>query len=82
MKQLILTGLATEQSFNAGGQAKYFLVFNDGEFRVPVTEQAAEVVVLEMFGGSPARETEQAQEETEYRAEPRGEEIDDGVDQI
>jgi hypothetical protein len=49
MKTMILTGLATEQSFNNGGEARYFLVFNNGELRVPITEEAAEIVVAEMM---------------------------------
>lgn len=48
MKKMILTGLATEQSFDNGGEARYFLVFNNGELRVPITEEAAEIVVAEM----------------------------------
>lgn len=52
MKQLILTGLATEQSFGSSGEASYYLVFNNGELRVPVSESAAEIVVKEMVANS------------------------------
>lgn len=48
MKTMILTGLASEQRFGAQ-KALYYLVFNNGELRVPVTEQAAEVVIKEMY---------------------------------
>lgn len=84
MKQLVLTALATEQKFGTS-EAKYFLVFNDGELRVPVTEEAAGLVVQEMYGN----QQEQAPAETpseeiadDYAPTFRGEEGDDGVAQI
>lgn len=93
MKKLILTGLATEQSFIGGGQASYFLVFNDGELRVPVSEKAAEVVVQEMYGESnePASEQESdgyeemgdsgiSQPEIPWNGAPQ--DSDDGVNQV
>ena len=56
MKQMILTGLATEQKFGKPDQ-QFFLVFNDGELRVPITPQAAESVVEAMYSqnGSPSQ---------------------------
>lgn len=53
MKQIILTGLATEQRFG-NPSPQYFLVFNEGELRVPVEEQAAEKVVQTMYGNPEA----------------------------
>lgn len=51
MKTMTLTGLGSEQNFSTGGTS-YFLVFNDGELRVPISEDAAEAVVKEMYGQS------------------------------
>lgn len=85
MKQLTLTGLATEQSFTRGGQAKYFLVFNDGKFRVPITEEAAEVVVREMLNDEDDNQpVETDQDEQGYVSEeaPTSSDWDDGVDQV
>lgn len=47
---MVLTGLATEQSFDKSGAAQYFLVFNNGKLRVPTTEEAAQLVVAAMYG--------------------------------
>jgi len=44
MRTLLLTGISTEVVFN-DGLAKYFLVFNDGELRLPTTEEAAELAL-------------------------------------
>lgn len=61
MKQMILTGLGSEQTFlppNGNGAAEaikgavYYLVFNNGELRVPVSQAAAEIVVKHMYGGA------------------------------
>ena len=52
MKKMILTALATEQSFADQGEAQYYLVFNHGELRIPVTEEAAKVVVAAMYGAT------------------------------
>lgn len=57
---MILTGLATEQTFDRP-EAQYYLVFNEGELRVPIAEAAARIVVVEMYGSSPAME-EQSEE--------------------
>ena len=50
MKTMTLTGLATEQSFNQDG-VRYYLVFNNGELRVPVPEEAAEAVISALADG-------------------------------
>jgi hypothetical protein len=100
MKKLLLTALATEQSFfpapgKPAGDARYFLVFNNGELRVEVSESAAESVVAAMVedGSKPtgfsAEEIEEARvelhkyEAENYQLAPVGESTDeDGVDQI
>ena len=63
-KQRILTGLATEQTFDdPTGGAAYFLVFNKGELRVPISEKAAESVVSSMFVGSAQEPEDETEEE-------------------
>lgn len=59
MKTMILTGLGTEQKFeslikdrNPLEDIEYFLIFNHGQVRVPVTKEAAEIVVKEMYGST------------------------------
>ncbi len=57
MRQMVLTGLGSEQRFNheslaPAGAAEYFLIFNDGELRVPVSEEAAKIVVQAMYGSN------------------------------
>lgn len=51
MKQMVLTGLSTEQKFGSPAP-DFFLVFNDGELRVPITASSAEVVIQAMYGGA------------------------------
>lgn len=51
MKQLILTGLSSEHRFGSN-DIQYQLVFNDGEVRVPVSEEAANAISLKMYEGS------------------------------
>lgn len=48
MKELILTGLATEQQFGKS-DTTYFLIFNNGQLRLQITENAAELVVREIL---------------------------------
>lgn len=52
MKQLILTGLAQETDFENPEQSTFFLVFNGGELRVPISEEAAQVVIQHRFGAN------------------------------
>ena len=47
MKQMVLTGMAHEQNFS--GITKFFLVFNDGELRIPVPEESAQIVIEAMY---------------------------------
>ncbi len=73
VKQMILTGLATEQSFRRNGEAQFFLIFNDGELRVPCTEQAAQIVAETMYGTANSNghaEVVTPQEEPEARWYP------------
>lgn len=86
MKQMILTGLATEQSFSNKGEAQYYLVFNHGELRVPVTEEAAREVVSAMVqtNGHSVEEEPQESHETYYnnQEEAFADDDGDGVDQV
>lgn len=52
MKPMMLTGLATEQSFETDGQSQFLLVFNNGEFRIPVPEETVQAVIQVMYGSS------------------------------
>jgi len=45
---MVLTGLSTEQKFGSPAP-DFYLVFNDGELRVPITASSAEVVVQAMY---------------------------------
>ena len=74
MKTMILTGLATEQSFASSGPA-YYLVFNDGELRVPVTEAAAEVVVQAMYASNGASNGIVSGYQTEDGPDPSDEDV-------
>lgn len=90
MKQMILTGIGSEQSFQKKGSVtSYFLVFNDGELRVPVSEEAAEVVIKEMYGKEEPQEEAQVDQDDHvngsdytYRSQTSDEDEDDGVGQI
>lgn len=88
MRKLTLTGLATEQPFfpksgNIAMAAKYFLIFNDGEFRVETTETGAETCVQKMMedgetNGTPLFTQEEIEEQRqqmrieEQVPQPRG----------
>lgn len=96
MKKMILTGLGTEQKFSEGHPpaTEFYLVFNDGELRVPISEEAAQIVVRAAYGVEDNEEEEP--EENEPPEEPRVEELnpgwrrasgngvsdEDGVDQV
>jgi hypothetical protein len=99
MKKMILTGLGSEQKFNSIheddgttrheklGSADYYLIFNDGELRVPVSEAAAHVVVQHMYSeDQEPQEAAPPQEDEESSSPPEGEGeggVDEaGVDQI
>lgn len=65
MKQLILTGLSSEHRFGSN-DIQYQLVFNDGEIRIPVSEEAANAVSLKMYEESSApQESEEEQEDSD-----------------
>ncbi len=81
MKKLVLTGLSTEHSFlpsggTPAGEAKFFLIFNDGEFRVQVSEAAAEMCVQKMMEDEHG---EVHYEESETVARPKPPEPTQGV---
>ena len=57
MKNMILTGLATEQTFD-NPEPACFLLFNGGSLRVPISQEAAEIVIREMYGTAPKEEVE------------------------
>lgn len=88
MKQLILTGMATEHVFmNGGGVEAYYLVFNNGEIRIPVPQETAEAVIAELYGKSedPEENPREAAYEARHEEETRAlmsSQDDDGVDQI
>ena len=67
MKKLLLTGIANEVNFRESVSA-FFLVFNDGEVRLPVDEETASRAVREMLGDS---------EDSEHRVE-EGSDIEEG----
>lgn len=79
MKPMILTGLGSEQDFETGGTG-YFLIFNGGELRVPVSETAAETVVKEMYGNSDTTQSVE-QQETQSSSDVSNDD-DDGIGQI
>lgn len=87
MKKLFLTALASEQNF-ASKAVQYYLVFNNGELRVPVTEAAAEIVVKEMYGEQPEEQEQEVAQESNghsYTEEPPrndDNQDEDGVDQV
>lgn len=78
MKPMILTGLGSEQDFETGGTG-YFLIFNGGELRVPVSETAAETVVQELYRNSDT--TQNVAEQTETQSNTTSDD-DDGIGQI
>ena len=53
MRQILLTGLAEETDFsNEVGSSKYFLVFNNGALRIPVSQEAALEVARYVYGSN------------------------------
>ncbi len=57
MRQYILTGLATEQRFDSI-KPIYYLVFNDGELRLPVPEDTAATLVSLVYTNAYASKEE------------------------
>ena len=87
MKQMILTAMATEQSFTSP-EPRFYLVFNDGELKVPVSQEAAEIVIKEMYGAdgsAPEVETDKEEETVSTNGHHRWESDEDeetGIGQI
>lgn len=65
MKKLILTGLATEQSFEEEGN-QFYLVFNKGELRIPVSEETAETVLRALYEKNGATRAPAIEVEEDY----------------
>jgi len=89
MKKMLLTGLGSEQRFgHTPNSTEYYLVFNDGELRVPVSEDAAHVVVKCMYGSSGLEESRTVVEESPVSLEEDSDagsdtgSDEDGIDQI
>jgi hypothetical protein len=81
MKTMVLTGLGSEQDFSNGGTF-YFLVFNKGELRVPISEQAAESVIKELYSSPPESIIEPSLEQQVPATNPSFAADEDDVDQI
>lgn len=86
MKSMTLTGLGSEQDFETG-EAGYFLIFNGGDLRVPISEKAAEIVLKEIYGkkdATPEAASESESEQPFYQDDSSTETSDseDGVDQV
>lgn len=81
MKRMVLTGLATEQSFN-DPKPRCFLIFNDGELKVQVSEEAAEIVVKEMYSEVSYNEPTTEEETYETTYDNNSYEDEDGIDQV
>ena len=104
MKKMVLTGLGSEQRFDAPKtegetfspqDTVFYMVFNGGELRVPVSEEAAHIIVKFMYGEAPQVESQEPMgvEEEESSTpsnghrfasdEPSGMGTDeDGIDQV
>ena len=92
MKTAVLTGIATEHHFTGKaenlGKAQFYLVFNEGELRIPVSQEAAEVVVKH-YAKELAQEEPPQEEEADgepqvqsYATDDEGGEDEDGVASI
>ncbi len=100
MKKMILTGIGSEQQFASNGLvsgSEYYLVFNNGELRVPVNQEAIQGLIEYMYGqqseGEEVEEGEESEERDEVKTQSmpwgfrpqngHGEVTDeDGVDQV
>ncbi len=77
MKKLVLTGAGSEQKFRHQGESwgeSYFLVFNDGELRVPISAEALQTVIEHMYSAdrgvedAATPESQESDEEWQRRA--------------
>lgn len=90
MREMVLTGVANEQSFTSDmGEMKFLLVFNHGELRVPVDQSALQLVLEHMAekpnGNGHHRASEDVPSQdvpTDYEDQQNVETDDDGVGQI
>jgi hypothetical protein len=86
MKAMILTGLATEQAFS-NPDPKFYLVFNNGELKVPIPQKTAEEVIKFMYGTAEESVEEVENNETDlpngaYSIPSTESQDEDGIDQI
>lgn len=76
MKKMVLTGMGTEQRFTEDGasdETDYYLVFNNGELRLPTTEEAARQVIKFMYGHSTEDDEDDGDDrDADDREEPEG----------
>lgn len=53
-KPLVLTGLAHETDFTQSTEGSFYLVFNRGELRIPVSTAGAELAMKHFLTGVPS----------------------------
>lgn len=92
MKNLVLTGISSECSFERPeqgpaykiGHTSFFLVFNNGELRIPTTEEGAAIAIRIACEdeGAPIRGVPKEQSHMDDRQELLEEEDEDGASQI
>lgn len=89
MKTAVLTGIATEHHFTGKpenlGKAQFYLVFNEGELRIPVSQEAASVVVKHYAKELAQHEAPEEETESAADGEPQVQSYatddDDGADE-
>lgn len=85
MIEFKLTALSSEQSLIFGEPTKYYLVFNNGDLRIEVSEAIAEEVIKKVYSDVSDR-TEDREDNTSngsmasYTEDPDRDE--DGIDQV
>lgn len=87
MRELKVTGIAQENDFDSDGLVQYLLVFNKGELRVPVSQEAAQQVLqfiyVEANGQAEPSDPEKFEEDDtgKFGGDSAAEESDDFVDE-
>ncbi len=85
MIEFKLTALSSEQSLIFGEPTKYYLVFNNGDLRVEVSEAIAEEVIKKVYSDA-SSSPENKEDSTSngymasYTEDPNRDE--DGIDQV
>jgi hypothetical protein len=85
MKKMVLTGLAQDTDFEDPEASSFFLVFNGGELRVPISEKAAQVVVEYQYQNNEAPSNGKSHPIPTHHQEeldPNDVVDDEGVDQV